>query len=332
MLKKKSKNGEDFYYIKQCHHLSNYGEDYVTFNVFRYEFHNGDDEHENTMYDLEQMFNTEDEAKKYAKFLEENHYKEQTKTFSLYETKMHKASEILDILKELDKKLVYFKFIDDPYKADYVISYGGDGTLLDAFNVFPNKIIIPIRDYSRCDIHNDICKYFFSKNIENYDILNIKSSNENINVQGISEFVLRNADMTRAIRFDLYINDKPYALNSIGDGLIISTSLGSTGYFKNITNVFFTDCIGIGFLNNAQRMSNLIIPKSSKIKIVLNRGDCEWSIDHEIYKSTQGNEFEISIDEKNSFKLFGYKNNFMCKECRDKRHSGYVNTIFNVIK
>lgn len=256
---------------------------------------------------------------------------ENIKTFSLYETKMHNASEILNILTGLDKELINFNFINDPYKADFIISYGGDGTLLDAFKVFPNKIIIPIRDYSRCDAHNDLKNYFLNGDIENYDILNVKSTKTNVETCGISEFVLRNGDMTRAIRFDLYINDKPYALNSIGDGLIISTSLGSTGYFKNITNMFFTDGIGIGFLNNAQRMSNLIIPKISKIKIVLNRGDCEWSIDHEIYRSLQGNEFEISIDEKNSFKLFGYKNNFMCKECRDKRHSGYVNTIFNVI-
>lgn len=331
MVKKKIEHGGTFYYILGCNHLSPFGENYVTFDVFAYEYHDGDDDPEKTVYDVERMFNTEDEAKEYAKILEKQHYDAKIKTFSLYETKMHKASEILDILKELDEKLFYFKFINDPYKADYVISYGGDGTLLDAFNVFPNKIIIPIRDYSRCDIHNDICKYFFSKKIENYDILNIKSSNENINVEGISEFVLRNDDMTRAIRFDLYINDKPYALNSIGDGLIISTSLGSTGYFKNITNMFFTDGIGIGFLNNAQRMSNLIIPKNSKIKIILNRGNAQWSIDHNIYMSMEGNEFEINIDDKNSFKLFGYKDHFMCKDCRDKRHSGYVNAIFNVI-
>lgn len=256
---------------------------------------------------------------------------ENIKTFSLYETKMHNAFEILNILNGLDKELINFNFISDPYKADFIISYGGDGTLLDAFKVFPNKIIVPIRDYSRCDVHNDLKNYFLNSDIENYDILNVKSTKDNVETSGISEFVLRNGDMTRAIRFDLYINDQPYALNSIGDGLIISTSLGSTGYFKNITNMFFSDGIGIGFLNNAQRMSNLIIPKISKIKIVLNRGNCEWSVDHEIYRSLQGNEFEISIDNKNSFKLFGYKNNFMCKECRDKRHSGYVNTIFNVI-
>jgi hypothetical protein len=258
---------------------------------------------------------------------------ENIKTFSLYETKMHNASEILEILKSLDKELINFNFIDDPYKADFVISYGGDGTLLDAFRVFPNKIIIPIRDYARCNIHDDLKKYFLNGKIEHHDILNVKPKEHigSSEIGGISEFLIRNNDMTKAIRFDLYLNDKPYILNSIGDGLIISTSLGSTGYFKNITNMFFTDGIGIGFLNNAQRMSNLIVPIDTKIKIIIKRGPVDWAIDHLKEYNSKETEFEVFINKDKTFKLFGYKDNFMCKECRDHRHSGYVNTIFNVI-
>lgn len=79
MLTEKIQDGGTFYYILKCHHSNKFGEDYVTFDVFRYEFHDGDDDPEKTMYDLELMFNTEEEAKKYADILKNKHYKEKTK-------------------------------------------------------------------------------------------------------------------------------------------------------------------------------------------------------------------------------------------------------------
>ena len=74
MINKKIKHGGTFYYILKCHHSSPTSEDYVTFDVFAYEYHDGDDDPEKTMYDVERMFNTKDEAIEYAKILEKRHY------------------------------------------------------------------------------------------------------------------------------------------------------------------------------------------------------------------------------------------------------------------
>jgi NAD kinase len=48
----------------------------------------------------------------------------------------------------------------------------------------------------------------------------------------MSEIVIKSYNITQAIRFNLFINDNLYAQNVIADGVIFSTCLGSTGYFK----------------------------------------------------------------------------------------------------
>lgn len=243
-------------------------------------------------------------------------------TYYIFETKEHSESELND-LKGL---LVNFDQTKNYLKADFIISYGGDGTLLDCFNKFPYKKIYPIRDYARCKIHNNMIIdpiYTYSE----FDVLSIRD------FKVLSEVVIRNMNLSQAMRCNLYINDNLYAENIIGDGLIICTSLGSTGYFKNVTNTFFTKGnIGIGFINNAQNMANLIIPIDSKIRIDITRGDCQWAADH------NGN-FPLYYDEKSieickakfNAKLINYKNEFMCNECRKERHSALVNSIYNVI-
>lgn len=249
-------------------------------------------------------------------------------TFSIFELKKHNINEITDLINFITNSLK-FKYVKNGNDADYIISYGGDGTLLDAFQKFPNKIIIPIRDYARCNYHNDILNYFKFTKVVYKDVL--KCTIDNKELFGISEVVIRNANISQAIRFDLYINDNPYILNSIGDGLIISTVLGSTGYFKNITNTFFSEGIGIGFLNSTQRMANLIIPNDSSIKIVINRGNVELAVDHNELSHLENQIIEIKKDNEKSLKLLGYKSEFMCNSCRNLRHSGYVNSIFNII-
>lgn len=67
MLREKLKDGDTFYYILTCHHSDENGKDYVTNDVFAYEFHEGDDNSETSFYDLERMFNTKEEAEQKAK-------------------------------------------------------------------------------------------------------------------------------------------------------------------------------------------------------------------------------------------------------------------------
>ena len=149
---------------------------------------------------------------------------------------------------EFEKHKKYFQLLIEKYKlnmtensdeADIIISYGGDGTLLDTFQKFPNKTILPIRNYDRCNIHNDNFNFFDTNYVNIKPIIDLKFNDKNL--FGISEMVIRNSNVSKAIRFNLKINDQIYAENIIGDGIICATSLGSSGYFKSVTNTIFND-------------------------------------------------------------------------------------------
>ena len=234
---------------------------------------------------------------------------------------------------EFEKHKKYFQLLIEKYKlnmmensdeADIIISYGGDGTLLDAFQKFPNKTILPIRNYDRCAIHNDDFNFFDTNYVNIKPIIDLKFNDKNL--FGISEMVIRNANVSKAIRFNLKINDKIYAENIIGDGIICATSLGASGYFKSITNTIFNDGIGIGFINNTQGMSNLIIDNKSIIEIELIRGNAQLCLDHTEEKLFEKEKVLFKYSSL-GIRLANYKNVFMCPECRNKRYFVYVNFI-----
>ena len=212
-------------------------------------------------------------------------------------------------------------------EADCIICYGGDGTLLDVFQKYPCKYIMPIRNHSRCSKHEMIDITKTKTNL--MDI--IECEYQNRKSIGLSELVIQNKNISKAMRCSLKINDKLYAENIIGDGVICSTPLGSTGYFKNIANTFFSVGLGIGFINNAQRMTNLIIDRTSKIEIEITRGDCVFAIDHLVGSIVEGEKIKFQFNESFGARLLNYKDVFMCNECRNKRHSAHVNTIYSVI-
>ena len=220
--------------------------------------------------------------------------------------------------------------VDNPNEAECIICLGGDGTILDVFQNFPNKYIFPIRNYSRCSKHEKID----FKNLQtNYqDIIYCKKNSENKKYIGISELIIRNNNISKAMRCSLKINDKIYAENIVGDGIVCCTKLGSTGYFKSIANTIFTTSgIGIGFINNTQGMTNLVIDRKSIIEIEILRGNCQYAVDHFIDDVKEGEKIIFQLDWSYGATLVNYKDVFMCSECRNKRHSAFVNTIYSVV-
>lgn len=256
--------------------------------------------------------------------------------FGIFEINQHPKEVIDALIYEFNHISEMIEFTSNLNEADYIISLGGDGTLLDCFQRFSDKIVIPVRDYNLCNTHQNFNSYGFIDKIENFDVLEMSyekengNSNEIVKKFGISEIVIRNNNVSQAIRFDLSINGKIYALNIIGDGIIVCTTLGSTGYFQNVTNTIFTHGIGIGFINNSQRMSNLVLSPDDKISIHIRRGNCQACIDHNVFNVFEGD--YLSIQKScNVFKMINYKKNFMCYNCRNARHSAYVNNIYKVI-
>ncbi|RED57232.1 NAD kinase [Cohnella lupini] len=129
---------------------------------------------------------------------------------------------------------------------DIVVSIGGDGTLLQAFHRFKNQL----EQVSFIGIHTGHLGFYADwKKDELSELLNLMGSSEPRKVVypllhieittptgkteflALNEFTLKSVDGTLVAA--LHINDEPFEMFR-GDGIVISTPSGSTGYNKSL--------------------------------------------------------------------------------------------------
>lgn len=215
-----------------------------------------------------------------------------------------------------ERKLIEAFAMDD---KRIVPLYGGDGTLVSEYRKYKDKCFLPIRNYGRCTEHADINSILKGKPLRQQQHWKIEMNGDT----AISEVQVRNTDITSAIRFDITVNGKPYAANVIADGIIVSTALGSSGYFHSITNTIFRDGIGLAFLNPTHAIPHLVLSRVDTVGIKFIRsGTVKLAWDKIVSDETDVNDgdeyFVRSIPE--CIVTYG-RDIFMCNECRRNRNS-----------
>lgn len=194
------------------------------------------------------------------------------------------------------------KKIIKKYKHDLnlVISHGGDGSLLGASRQYPNLEILPIRS-------SKICHHCYSaENVENI-LKSIKSGTlkpkkhikliavfKNHKIIALNEINIKCSHPNLALRFSYSIGDTNYT-NNIADGIIISTPFGSTAYFKSITNMVFSQGIGVAVNNSIKQIANQIVDDSSLITINIDRENACLCADNypKIFKLKPGDKIVV---------------------------------------
>ena len=163
------------------------------------------------------------------------------------------------------------------HKPDVVISLGGDGTLLLSERWYPGVPKLPIRDKSICvncdwnSLHS-IIKKIKKRKFRIEKKMKLQATAKGRRMIALNEFTLRNASQIHAIRFEVEINGKKINGTLIGDGIIVSTSFGSTGYYHSLTKKKFSKGIGVAFNNLTNPVNPLIIKDHSKVKLRMMRG------------------------------------------------------------
>ena len=171
-------------------------------------------------------------------------------------------------------------------KPDIVISLGGDGTLLLAERWYPGVPKLPIRDKSICynrdwDSFHSIIKKIKARKYHKEKKIKLQAVAKNRKMLCINEFTLRNASQIHAIRFIVSVNGKQIDDVLIGDGVIVSTPFGSTGYHHSITKKKFKNGIGIAFNNLTKNMHNMVLNENARIRIKIARGIALLSYDND---------------------------------------------------
>ena len=190
---------------------------------------------------------------------------------------------------KVKKLLSKYKNLVKSKEPSLIISLGGDGTFFYNERKFPSIPKLLVRDNSICRL----CSIYEIKNIEKY--LNKLNNNKfelisydkilcqfkDKKIQAVNDIVIRNKNQYEAIRFDLFINNKRIYENIIGDGVIICTSFGSTGYYNSITKSKFTNGIGLALNNVNKNETKLNIKEKDIIKFKLKRGFAIISSDND---------------------------------------------------
>jgi len=164
----------------------------------------------------------------------------------------------------------------DRRNPDFVLCVGGDGTFLYGEMLYPEvpKVLISHK-CSGCGRHDlkgvieNLRKgqYRMVKDIKLAGTVNGSPRKRLVGLNDINVHYR----LPCAIGLEVKVNGKTVS-NNLGDGIIVSTPFGSTGYFSSITRKTFKKGIGIAFNNTVRKEKHLVVGEKSVIKAKVTRG------------------------------------------------------------
>ena len=161
---------------------------------------------------------------------------------------------------------------------DIVIALGGDGTLLYAERLFPGIPKLPIRNRSICHScdWNSLSAVLGVIRAGRYRIVRhrkleavARTAEGAFSKTCLNDFVIRNIHQTEAIRFTVRTGKK--SLKCIGDGIVVSTPFGSSGYFYSIARRTFANGMGIAFNNLTRPVQHRVAKNQITFSLTRNR-------------------------------------------------------------
>lgn len=195
--------------------------------------------------------------------------------------------------KKLKKALVIFK--SDPSEAkkalvaegfelvnknpDFIVCYGGDGTVLFSERKFPEIPKLIIKTSRACreyDYPLSALKELLSKikagNYQIYSEMKLETVAKGQRLVGLNEIQIHLKLPIYAVRFSLSADGKKYD-ELIGDGVIVATPFGSTAYYKATGGKSFEKGIGISF-NNLHNIdaTSFVVSEDTVVKLTVTRG------------------------------------------------------------
>jgi len=188
----------------------------------------------------------------------------------------------------------------DSKKPDFVVSYGGDGTLLYSERIYPGIPKLAIRSNRKCalcakktarTIHKASEKIYCDSAIEEiigclkkrqYKIQEFdkikgtafvkrNGKTKRFTLIGLNEVQVHNSNHSHAIRFEFCLDNACIEKEIVGDGVVAATAYGSAAYFYAITRKKFKKGFGIAFNNTIQNHAPFFLKKKFKAEARIHR-------------------------------------------------------------
>ena len=208
-------------------------------------------------------------------------------------------------IQSIARVLAMFDVDIDNYKPDFVISHGGDGTILYSERRYPGIPKITIRGSERgfkCNFNeSDLEDILISIDNDTYKIkeeIKLETTFKGRKYLSLNEVQIHNSTPNKAIRFSIVMDNLPIFEDVIGDGAVVATPFGSSAYFSSIGGEIFDKGIGIGLNNPHNVKSKPIIIDSDFnpgiiIKILRDDGLLIFDEDDNMIKIKGGDEINV---------------------------------------
>ncbi len=168
-----------------------------------------------------------------------------------------------------------FKIVSN--NPEVVVSYGGDGTLMESEYLYPGvpKLYLKnsrIGKLGHSKSNEAIIKHFARGEYIVSNHIKLQVSGQNKTMLGLNDIVIHNKDPRHAIRYTVGLDTEPASQEIIGDGVVFATPLGSTGYYRSITDSYFESGIGLAFNNSTEQSDHIVLAENRAVTIKITRG------------------------------------------------------------
>lgn len=186
------------------------------------------------------------------------------------------GSEKEKALSLLQKHGDFFEIVET--NPEVVMSYGGDGTLMEAEHLYPEIPKLYLRNSHIAKLahqtkeNEEILEHFIKGEYKILECIKLEATANGKTLVGLNDIVVHNENARHAIRYIVQINDEDVSNEIIGDGLVFATPLGSTGYYRSITDSSFEIGIGLAFNNSTEQSDHIVLKENRIIKIRITRG------------------------------------------------------------
>jgi NAD kinase len=193
----------------------------------------------------------------------------------------------IELFKGVAKK-VSSDFVFVSKGPEVVISFGGDGSFLYSERIYPGVPKLILRHKSICKMcHHGPLDVLLKKillgdyKIREEEKLEVVVEKEGAEVKKIAtnDIVVSNHLPYRALRFSVKLQDFDRR-EIIGDGVVVSTAFGSTGYFHSVTRKKFSKGFGVAF-NNSVDVIDPLFCDEPLVEIEIERNDAYVSADND---------------------------------------------------
>ncbi len=209
---------------------------------------------------------------------------------------------------------------------ELVISYGGDGALLGAEREFPGVPKCPLRDSRstpKCARHREelVLQELFAGKLEKTRLAKVGASFEGrTRAVGLNDIVINRLIISSAVRYRIWLDESLYAHQIVGDGLVVSTPFGSTGYYRSITHSLFRLGIGLAFNNSTEPVNHLVLDDSCRIRVQILRGPAVLLADNDPHETSLQKNDVVEITKTDECALVYGLSIFRCADCYWLRH------------